>query len=75
MKAFLAGTVLAVSLLSGCAVMRADVRPAPEVTVPKTPERVARGQYLFKHVMECSGCHTTLDPKSFKPDLTKFGAG
>lgn len=75
MKVFLAGTVMAVSLLSGCAVMRADVRPAPEVMVPKTPEMVARGQYLFKHAMDCTGCHTALDPKTFAPDQTKFAAG
>lgn len=75
MNYFLAGTALAVSLLSGCAVLRADLRPAPEVTVEKTPERVARGQYLFKHTMDCAGCHTPYDPKTFAPDMTRFGAG
>lgn len=34
-----------------------DVPPAEVVTVPKTPERVARGKYLAEHVTGCVVCH------------------
>ncbi len=75
MNVFLAGAVMAATLLSGCAVMRADQRPAPEVNVSKTPEMVARGEYLFKHVGDCIGCHTPYNPKTFAFDFSRFGAG
>jgi mono/diheme cytochrome c family protein len=35
-----------------------DQRPAPAVTIERTPERVARGEYLAKHVVGCAECHT-----------------
>lgn len=34
-----------------------DVPPAESVTVPRTPERVARGKYLAEHVTGCVVCH------------------
>ena len=30
-------------------------------TVARTPERIARGEFLFLHVAECSGCHSQRD--------------
>ncbi|KAA3654101.1 MAG: cytochrome C [Calditrichaeota bacterium] len=34
------------------------VSPAPSFTIDQTPERVARGEYLVKHVMACLDCHS-----------------
>ncbi len=37
------------------------VRPAPQVTVVSTPERVARGKYLAESVANCISCHSPAD--------------
>ena len=44
-------------------------RVAPPVTlqVPRTPERIARGQYLSRHIAGCSDCHG-------ERDWTKYSA-
>ena len=44
-----------------------DVPPAENVTVIATPEKIARGEYLSKHVTGCVGCHA-------QRDFTKFAA-
>ena len=43
------------------------VVPAATLQVPRTPERVARGQYLSRHVVGCSDCHG-------ERDWTKYSA-
>src|ERR1700752_3486086 len=43
-----------------------DVPPAETVTVQATPEKIARGEYLSKHVSGCVDCHAQVD-------ATKFG--
>ncbi|MBO9539284.1 c-type cytochrome [bacterium] len=48
------------AVLSGCALFKAAQRPPESVTVAKTPERVARGEYLATTVMSCVGCHSPL---------------
>ena len=37
------------------------VGPAPDLKVEATPERLARGEYLAKHVMGCLDCHAQRD--------------
>ncbi len=37
------------------------VSDAPDITVERTPERVARGEYLAQHVTGCIDCHSTRD--------------
>lgn len=37
------------------------VGPAPDLTVDATPERLARGKYLFNHVAVCVACHSERD--------------
>lgn len=44
-----------------------NVPPAENVTVQSTPEKVARGEYLAKHVSGCVDCHAD-------HDLTKYAA-
>jgi mono/diheme cytochrome c family protein len=38
-----------------------DVPAAESITVTVTPERVARGEYLAKHVAQCVDCHALRD--------------
>ncbi len=51
------GCVLAAS---GCALVKAASRPAPDLKIALTPERVKRGEYLAKHVAGCVACHSPL---------------
>jgi mono/diheme cytochrome c family protein len=43
------------------------IAPATVLQVPRTPERIARGQYLSRHVAGCSDCHG-------ERDWTKYSA-
>lgn len=43
-----------------------QVPPAEHVRIEATPERLARGQYLFNHAVGCLDCHSTRD-------WTKYG--
>jgi mono/diheme cytochrome c family protein len=38
-----------------------DVEPAPSITVERTAERIARGNYLANYVTVCIDCHSTRD--------------
>jgi len=38
-----------------------DVPPPEDVTVVSTPEKIARGEYLAKHVSQCVDCHAVRD--------------
>lgn len=40
-------------------------RPASDLVVERTPERVARGRYLFEHVANCDYCHSEHDPSRY----------
>jgi mono/diheme cytochrome c family protein len=42
------------------------VEPPKVGPVPKTPDRLARGQYIFEVVSDCNGCHS-------ERDFTRFG--
>jgi mono/diheme cytochrome c family protein len=42
-----------------------SVPPAANVTVARTPERLARGEYLARHVAMCIDCHS-------ERDMTKY---
>lgn len=56
---------LALAAAGGLAVFVATYepaqRPAPAETVEATPARVARGEYLVHHVVDCFGCHSRHD--------------
>lgn len=47
-----------------------NVGDAPTLTVNKTPERVARGEYLANHVTVCIDCHSTRDYTLFSGPIT-----
>src|SRR5688572_2902711 len=38
-------------------------RPLRDITVPRTPERVARGKYLSEGLLQCFVCHSERDWK------------
>lgn len=61
-------SAVAASLMGGCALVRAAQRPATDYSVPRTPERVARGQYLVDHVLDCASCHGGIDPATKAAD-------
>ncbi|NDK54555.1 c-type cytochrome [Pontibacter fetidus] len=46
-----------------------NVDAAPAITVKKTPELVARGEYLANHVAVCIDCHSTRDWSQFAGPL------
>lgn len=58
-------------------VMHPKSRDAPNVTAPKTPEAIARGEYLATHVLGCVLCHSPVDEKQPGDvwDETKLFAG
>lgn len=54
------------------------VSAAPDYKVELTPERVARGDYLFNVELACTSCHTPkLSPRRYSgvSDMTKIAAG
>ena len=54
-----------------------DVPPAENITVVATPEKVARGEYLAKHVTGCVECHAERDFTKYagpiKPETLGMG--
>ncbi|MCO6484791.1 MAG: hypothetical protein J5I41_03330 [Saprospiraceae bacterium] len=54
-----------------------DVGEPPQLTVERTPERIARGEYLAHHVMLCMDCHARRDWSIFSapPIAGTIGTG
>lgn len=74
------GALLALGVLAMVVkffVLSPKMRPAPNVTAPKTPEAVARGKYLVNNVAACVGCHSPIDESQpgDPPVAGKLGAG
>ncbi|THH36308.1 c-type cytochrome [Neolewinella litorea] len=51
------------------------VGPAPDLTVERTPERIARGKYLANHVMSCTDCHSERDWSQFSGPVVEHSLG
>lgn len=58
--------VLVAGALTYAAFVHPDARAPQALQVQATPERIARGDYLFHHVSACVACHA-------ERDYTKFG--
>jgi mono/diheme cytochrome c family protein len=73
------GLILAVILgLAGFVLLKKPAQSQPRTTkVPMTPERIARGKYLFHHVSLCVDCHSPRDISKYPlpTDLSKTGHG
>ncbi len=52
-----------------------NVGDAPTITVERTPERIARGEYLANHVTVCIDCHSTRDWSHFSGPITEGTLG
>ena len=71
LKKVLISIVLAVILIPSAVLAwlylrKPAVAPPANVKVAMTPERIARGKYLFENVCDCGGCHS-------QRDFTRFG--
>jgi mono/diheme cytochrome c family protein len=83
MKTFfrIAGIVLGVVVLAIAGLLTyvklalPNVGDAPTLTVERTPERVARGEYLANHVTVCIDCHSTRDYGLFSAPLVPGTTG
>ena len=67
---WLGGLVAVLLILAGAGISYVvmaypTVPPAETATVMSTPERLARGKYLFEHVALCVDCHSTRDFTKF----------
>jgi hypothetical protein len=49
--------------------------PPSTVKVAMTPERIARGKYLFENVSDCDGCHSQRDFTRFDGPVVPTGRG
>jgi len=53
-----------------------EMRPASNEKIEATPARLARGEYLAEHLMQCFHCHSEHDPKrAGMPIVNGKGAG
>jgi mono/diheme cytochrome c family protein len=67
---FLLGLTVFATVLAGGAfaylyLRNPEVAPAADIKVIPTPERLARGKYIFEVVADCEGCHSIRDFKRF----------
>jgi mono/diheme cytochrome c family protein len=57
-RALLGVVVVVIGAGSWLAFRKPAQRPAPAEKIEATPERLARGKYLFHHAADCAGCHS-----------------
>lgn len=58
--------VVAVAIAIGYTMyMLPNVGDAPKLTIERTPERIARGEYLANSVTVCMDCHSRRDWSQF----------
>ncbi|MBI4903702.1 MAG: c-type cytochrome [Acidobacteria bacterium] len=72
LQVFLAVTGIGFAWLS---FRKPNIAPPANVTVDGTPERLARGKYLYNAVLYCDGCHGEKDFTRFGNPVTASGAG
>jgi mono/diheme cytochrome c family protein len=81
MKKLLLGLVGIVVLVVGAAWLYYSLflpkqRPAPDIQVELTPERIERGRYLVVNVLQCIDCHSERDWNYYGgPPIEPVGAG
>jgi mono/diheme cytochrome c family protein len=49
--------------------------PASSIKVPMTPERIARGEFVFQHLADCDGCHSQRDFTKVDGPVVASGRG
>ncbi len=81
MQRFLLSLFGACFVLAGLAALYVWVllpvqRPAPDITVKSTPEKIERGRYLTVNVLQCVDCHSERDWNLYGgPPKEPVGAG
>lgn len=75
MIALLAPVVLAGAAFAWLASKRPEAAPPSDVRVEATPERVARGRYLFQNLADCDGCHSPRDWERFPGPVVEATRG
>jgi mono/diheme cytochrome c family protein len=71
-------SVLVIAILAGITYVKTALPNTgkPEVlTIERTPERIARGEYLAHHVTVCMDCHSTRDWSKFAGPLAPGNLG
>ena len=79
-KKIVGAVVLIFLIVVGCGLgylyFRKPAIAAPSaIQVEMTPERIARGKYLFQQVMYCDGCHSEHDESRFGRPVVEAGRG
>jgi mono/diheme cytochrome c family protein len=74
---FVIVVILMAGSLSYIKLVLPNVGPAPLMKIERTPDRVARGEYLANHVAVCIDCHSKRDWSRFSgpPAEGTFGMG
>lgn len=69
--------VLFGAAIGGLKLKGPNSRPAPELEIEATDERLARGKYLVENVVACAHCHSEMqrDLWGVPPNPAKLGAG
>ncbi len=62
--------ILVVVVLTYIKVALPNIRPAADLKIEYTPERIQRGKYLAQSVSVCMDCHSTRDWTKFSGPLT-----
>jgi mono/diheme cytochrome c family protein len=62
---FFLALVGAAGIVALLALKPVNKRAAPPLSVERTPERIARGKYLFNHVSGCAHCHSETEEGRF----------
>jgi mono/diheme cytochrome c family protein len=52
-----------------------SIAPASDVKVDMSPQRIARGKYIFESVADCDGCHSLRDFSRFGGPVIESGRG
>jgi mono/diheme cytochrome c family protein len=73
-KFILPVAVMAVALIAACSCGPA-VAPPAKITVDSSPDRVARGKYLYTVVADCDSCHGERDYSRLYAPVTASGKG
>ncbi|MBA3973708.1 MAG: cytochrome C [Candidatus Solibacter sp.] len=78
-RVFLRGGLAAVAVMIGgagyLALKGPEMRPAQDIKVPMTAERIERGRYLFENVAHCTGCHSPRDWGKFSAPVNAGTVG
>ena len=77
LRIFFVLLIIIVCIVSYIKLALPNVGAAPKFTVERTPERIARGEYLANHVTVCIDCHSSRDWSRFSgpPVAGSFGKG